>query len=59
MPCDEGPAGAEDSQRDRMNVKAKLFAGIRELAGASRVAVDLPDRATVPDLGERLASDYP
>jgi molybdopterin converting factor subunit 1 len=42
-----------------VRVKAKLFAGIRELVGASEVVVDLPDGATVRDLEERLGCDYP
>ena len=59
MPCDEGPASVEDSETYTMRVKAKLFAGIRELVGGSEVVVDLADGATVRDLEERLGFDYP
>jgi molybdopterin converting factor subunit 1 len=38
-----------------MTVTVRLFAKLREIAGADAVAVDLPPRATVADLRQRLA----
>ncbi len=38
-----------------MNVDVRLFAGLRERAGADRVALELPDDARVRDALERLA----
>ncbi len=37
-----------------MRVQARFFAAYRELTGASRADVDLPERATVADLVDAL-----
>jgi molybdopterin converting factor subunit 1 len=37
----------------------RLFARARDLAGADRIAVELPDGATVGDLRRRLAEVHP
>jgi molybdopterin converting factor subunit 1 len=42
-----------------MNIRVLLFAGLREAAGSREVCVALPDGASVADLRERLALDYP
>jgi molybdopterin converting factor subunit 1 len=42
-----------------MRLTVQLFARARDLAGADRVAVDLPDGATVADLRRRLAEEFP
>jgi molybdopterin converting factor subunit 1 len=42
-----------------MNVSVRLFARVRDLAGADRVAVELPDGATVGDLRRALAVVHP
>lgn len=41
-----------------MRVKVLLFAGLRDLAGASEVALDLPGRATIADAWERLVAQH-
>jgi molybdopterin converting factor subunit 1 len=42
-----------------MKVTVHLFARARDLAGANRVTVELPDAATVADLRRALGSQYP
>lgn len=42
-----------------MTVKVKLFAALRDAAGASDIAVSLPPGATVGDLRAALASANP
>ena len=42
-----------------MKVEVLFFAAAREHAGAGRLAVPLPDGATVADLWTRLAHDLP
>ncbi len=42
-----------------MKVEVMLFARARELAGAARVSLDVPDGATVARLREALAAAYP
>lgn len=42
-----------------MNVRVRLFARARELAGADTVEVEVPRGATVGDLRRRLAHDHP
>jgi molybdopterin converting factor subunit 1 len=42
-----------------MTLTVHLFARARDLAGADRVAVQLPEGATVGDLRQQLARTYP
>jgi molybdopterin converting factor small subunit len=42
-----------------MRVNVRLFARLRELAGASEFAWEMPDGATVRDVWERLAGEFP
>lgn len=42
-----------------MNVKVKLFAAARDLAGQREVAVDLSANATIGDLRRRLLEQIP
>ncbi len=42
-----------------MKLSVKLFARARDLAGASQVELELPDRATVADLRFAITSRYP
>jgi molybdopterin converting factor subunit 1 len=42
-----------------MRVRVRLFARAKDLAGASSVALDLPDGATVGELRRRLAEEQP
>jgi molybdopterin converting factor subunit 1 len=42
-----------------MIVHVRLFARLRDLAGAGALRVELPDGATVADLRRRLAADHP
>ena len=42
-----------------MRLNVKLFARAREIAGVSRVAVDVPDTALVADLRIALAQQWP
>lgn len=42
-----------------VDVKVRLFAGLKELVGGGEIAVHLNEGATVGDLEGRLASDYP
>ena len=42
-----------------MTVRVKLFAVLREKAGASEVALDLPENATVADAREPLLRRFP
>lgn len=42
-----------------MNHQIRLFATLKDRAGANQIAIDLPDDATVAALIERLASAYP
>jgi molybdopterin converting factor subunit 1 len=42
-----------------MTLHVRLFARARDLAGADRVAVDLPAGATVADLRRRLVALHP
>ena len=42
-----------------MICRVKLFARARDLAGASEVSVVLPEAATVKDLRDALAREYP
>jgi molybdopterin converting factor subunit 1 len=40
-------------------VTVHLFARAKDLVGADRITVDVPDGATVADLRRRLATRYP
>ncbi len=42
-----------------MNVRVKLFARAKDLAGVAEVVLKLPDGATVADLRSILAAEYP
>ena len=42
-----------------MKLHVRLFAGVRDLAGADQVVVELPAGATVADLRRRLAEQWP
>jgi len=42
-----------------MRIDVQLFATLRERAGAKSVAVEIPEGATVAQLVERIATDYP
>jgi molybdopterin synthase catalytic subunit len=42
-----------------MNVRIKLFATLKDRAGASHIEIDLPDESTVATLLDRLAVAYP
>jgi MoaE-MoaD fusion protein len=42
-----------------MNVTIRLFAGLKELVGGQEIAVQIRDGATVGELEERLAQEYP
>ena len=42
-----------------MRVRVRLFARLRELAGADELALDVPDAATVEEVWERLAAGHP
>jgi molybdopterin converting factor subunit 1 len=42
-----------------MNVRVKLFAVARQLAGCEVAAVQLPEGATVAHLREKLTEQYP
>ncbi len=42
-----------------MTYDVRLFARVKDLAGAEVVRVELPDGATVADLRARLVADYP
>ena len=42
-----------------MNVRVLLFAALREAAGSREVSIAVPDGASVADLRERLALEYP
>jgi molybdopterin synthase sulfur carrier subunit len=42
-----------------MKFDVRLFARARDLAGAERVSVELPEPCTVADLRAQLASQYP
>jgi molybdopterin synthase sulfur carrier subunit len=42
-----------------MTVRVKLFAAARELAGASEVAVEVRDGATLADVERALLTDVP
>jgi molybdopterin converting factor subunit 1 len=42
-----------------MRVRVRLFARLRELAGADELALDVPDGATVEVVWERLAAGHP
>jgi molybdopterin converting factor subunit 1 len=42
-----------------MNVEVRLFARARDLAGADRVRVELPETARVSDLKATLAEQHP
>ena len=42
-----------------MDIQVKLFATLRDRAGSSHVTVELPDKATVAVLLERLAATPP
>ena len=42
-----------------MEVVVRLFARARDLAGADRVQLELPEGATVGELRRRLAQAYP
>lgn len=42
-----------------MHVRARFFAAHRERIGAGSLDVELPDTATVGDLVERIAEQYP
>ena len=42
-----------------MNVRVRLFAAAKQVAGQDSVTVELPEGATVADLRRRLADDIP
>jgi molybdopterin converting factor subunit 1 len=42
-----------------MRVRVRLFARVRDLAGADTMTVDVPDDATVGDLRARLVAELP
>ena len=42
-----------------MNVKVRLFAGLKELVGGPEVLVDLGEDATLQDLEDELGRRYP
>jgi molybdopterin synthase catalytic subunit len=42
-----------------MKVSLRLFAGLRELVGERQISLELADSATIADLRQRLAADYP
>jgi len=42
-----------------MNVHVQFYAQLRDLAGASELNVDLPDKATIGDLLARLYEEMP
>jgi molybdopterin converting factor subunit 1 len=42
-----------------MRVRVELFAGLREVIGQREFEVDLPEGASVGDLREGLARDFP
>ncbi len=42
-----------------MRVRVKLFAQLRDLAGAGDVECDVPDAATVRDVWQALAATHP
>ena len=42
-----------------MNIEVQFFSRLRDLAGASRLDVDLPEGATIADLLARLYALYP
>jgi molybdopterin converting factor subunit 1 len=42
-----------------MLYQVRLFARARDLAGTDTITLDLPERATVAELRQRLAAAYP
>ena len=42
-----------------MRVTVRLFARLRDIAGADELALEVPDGATVADVWERLAAELP
>jgi len=42
-----------------MNIRVQFYAQLRDLAGASELNVDLPDRATVGDLLAKIYEQTP
>jgi MoaE-MoaD fusion protein len=42
-----------------MRCTVQFFSQLKEIAGASEIALDLPDRASVAELLARLYRDYP
>jgi molybdopterin synthase catalytic subunit len=42
-----------------MKVSVRLFAGLHDLLGSREVTLELPERATVADLRDRLSRDFP
>jgi molybdopterin converting factor subunit 1 len=42
-----------------MRVSVRLFASLRDLAGADRIELDLPEPATAEDAWRRLAERHP
>jgi molybdopterin converting factor subunit 1 len=42
-----------------MNVKVRLFAGLKELVGGPQIVVSLSEGASVRDLEEELGQQYP
>lgn len=42
-----------------MNVRVKLFAAPRDVAGCDQIQVQIPDSATVADLRAAVAQQYP
>jgi molybdopterin synthase catalytic subunit len=42
-----------------MDVKVRLFAGLKELVGGPEIIVRLSEGATVADLEDQLGRDYP
>ena len=42
-----------------MNIEVQFFSRLRDLAGASKLDLDLPEDATVADLLARLYRHYP
>src|SRR6185295_18649751 len=53
------PAGARGRRAHRMRVTVRLFARLREIAGASELARELAPGATIGDVWRQLAHEFP
>jgi len=42
-----------------MNIRVQLYSHLRDLAGASELSIDLPDKATVGDLLTKIYEKLP